>query len=222
MVRLESQFARHGTARLSLSELNTDVLKSGFTSPDSTKSGSPELYFDPSAFSERQSSTSDGSRSNLSSQEQGQKLASPPFNRVYPPLAPYCANENEQANRRIQNRAAQRRFRERRDEQNKILQAKLAELQENYQKLSEELTKKSEEVSHLRSENEGLRAEVRNQRQRWRSIVLLLQRPKSLQLLSMLVGGEQGTEGSEADSGIGDFDRYLRCLDAFTLSDDKA
>jgi predicted nuclease with TOPRIM domain len=98
----------------------------------------------------------------------------------------------------------------------------LAELQENYQKLSDELTKKSEEVGHLRSENEGLETEVQNLRQRWRSIVLLLQRPKSLQLLSMLVGGEQGAEGSDSGSGIGDLDRYLRCLDALMLPDDKA
>ncbi|KAJ5390628.1 uncharacterized protein N7496_001696 [Penicillium cataractarum] len=195
---LEHQFAKQTRSRLSINEINTNVLKHDFTSPTSTKSASPELYFDPSAFSERQDSNSDGSRSsNLSTQEDGQKLV----------------------NRRIQNRAAQRRFRERRDEQNKVLQGKLAELQEEHQKLSDELSQKSKDVGSLKTENEALKSEIENLRQRWRSILLLLKRPKSLQLLSMLVGGEE--EPEDSGSGISDLDRYLRCLDALTLPNDK-
>ncbi|CEJ56451.1 hypothetical protein PMG11_02657 [Penicillium brasilianum] len=195
---IEHQFSKQARSRLSINEINTGDLKHGFTSPTSTKSASPEMYFDPSAFSDRQDSNSDGSRSNLSTQEDGQKLV----------------------NRRIQNRAAQRRFRERRDEQNKILQAKLNELQEEHRKLSDELSQKSKEVGSLKTENEALKSEVENLRQRWRSILLLLKRPKSLQLLSMLVGGEEDPDDS--GSGISDLDRYLRCLDALTLPNEKA
>ena len=96
----------------------------------------------------------------------------------------------------------------------------MADLQEEYDKLSSTLSKKSGEVGQLKNENEALKFENENLRQRWQSMIHLLKRPKSLQLLSMLVGGEQSLEDS--DPGIGDLDRYLPCLDALTSPNDKA
>jgi predicted nuclease with TOPRIM domain len=117
--------------------------------------------------------------------------------------------------RRIQNRAAQRRFRERRDEQNKNLQEKVTELQEKYEALEEKLRQKSEEASQFQSDNAGLKSEVESLRQRWRTMVLLLQRPNSLQFLSVLVGGEKSLSSPDGQ----DLDGYLRCLDALILPD---
>jgi hypothetical protein len=75
-------------------------------------------------------------------------------------------------------------------------------------------------MNQLKSENEGLKSEVEKLRQQWQSLLLLLRKPKSLQILSMLVGSEEGSEGS--GSGIADLDQYLPCIEALTLANDKA
>ncbi|KAL3495903.1 hypothetical protein BJX62DRAFT_232791 [Aspergillus germanicus] len=90
--------------------------------------------------------------------------------------------------RAVQNRAAQRRFRERRDEQNKSLREKAEHLQEKYEALGERLNAKSDEINQLEKKNGELSSEIQDLRRRWRTMVLLLQRPKSLQFLSMFVG----------------------------------
>ncbi|KAL2796993.1 hypothetical protein BJX66DRAFT_335451 [Aspergillus keveii] len=90
--------------------------------------------------------------------------------------------------RAVQNRAAQRRFRERRDEQNRTLREKAEHLQEKYEALGERLNAKSDEVNQLKKKNGELNSEIQDLRRRWRTMVLLLQRPKSLQFLSMFVG----------------------------------
>ncbi|KAL5343158.1 hypothetical protein BJX70DRAFT_209423 [Aspergillus crustosus] len=137
-------------------------------------------------------------------------------------------SENSNSKRRIQNRAAQRRFRDRREGVNKSLREKAAELEERYQALEEKFNQKSEEVSQLQSDIAGSKLEINSLRQRWRTMVLLLQRPKSLHFLSVLVGGEQtGTSASTASphesTGLpvdeSTLDGYLRCLDALILPD---
>ncbi|KAL4882947.1 hypothetical protein BJY04DRAFT_185453 [Aspergillus karnatakaensis] len=120
------------------------------------------------------------------------------------------------AKRRTQNRAAQRRFRERRDEQNKVLQEKAAELQAKYDALEEKYNLKTEQASQLQSENEGLQTEIQNLKQRWRTMILLLQRPQSLQFLSVLVGSEQA-----GLPPVDDLDGHLRCLDALLIPESK-
>jgi predicted nuclease with TOPRIM domain len=106
----------------------------------------------------------------------------------------------------VQNRAAQRRFRERRDEQNRTLREKAEQLQERYEALGERLNAKSDEVNQLEKKNGELNSEIQDLRRRWRTMVLLLQRPKSLQFLSMFVG--------DAGLPLDQLDGYVRCLDA--------
>ncbi|KAL2851715.1 hypothetical protein BJX68DRAFT_265963 [Aspergillus pseudodeflectus] len=108
--------------------------------------------------------------------------------------------------RAVQNRAAQRRFRERRDEQNRTLREKAEYLQERYEALGERLDAKSDEVNQLERKNGELNSEIQDLRRRWRTMVLLLQRPKSLQFLSMFVG--------DAGLPLDQLDGYVRCLDA--------
>ncbi|KAL5340308.1 hypothetical protein BJX70DRAFT_123587 [Aspergillus crustosus] len=172
--------------------------KHSSTSPNSIKSLSPDMESYSPTQSDARGLTFDDSH--CSPQENGQKMVK----------------------RRIQNRAAQRRFRERRDEQNKNLQEKASELQTEYEKLESRLRAKTEEAGQLRGDNETLKVEIENLRQRWRTMVLLLQRPKSLQFLSVLVAGEDaGTLGNEKDKGVDakleDLDGYLRCMDALIL-----
>ncbi|EPS27122.1 hypothetical protein PDE_02064 [Penicillium oxalicum 114-2] len=178
--------------------LTSETIRRDLSFFNSDRHSPSELETDSMILAEQQSPTSDGSRSSHSTSllESGDKVI----------------------NRRLQNRAAQRRFRERRSEQNKVLQGQLSELNEKHQDLAEEFSKKIEEVSQLKTENEKLQTEIQTLRQRWQSMILLLQRPKSLQLLSMLIGDENapGDSGAVSQSTIQDLDRYLPCLDALT------
>ncbi|KAL4865315.1 hypothetical protein BDV12DRAFT_200258 [Aspergillus spectabilis] len=177
----------------------SDIIRQNFQCPKTAKSTSVEIDAISPTVSERGGSNSDSSHSSM--QEEGKKTAK----------------------RRTQNRAAQRRFRERRDEQNKHLQEKAAELEKKYAKIDEQLNQRLEEASRLQSENESLKTEIQNLRQRWRTMVHLLQRPNSLQFLSVLVGGEQMTSTSSSQEAglppVEDSDGYLRCLDALILPD---
>ncbi|KAL2844555.1 hypothetical protein BJY01DRAFT_248066 [Aspergillus pseudoustus] len=114
--------------------------------------------------------------------------------------------------RTIQNRAAQRRFRERRDEQARSLRERVENLQEKYEALGEKLNERSDEVDRLEKVNEELRSEAQDLRRRWQTMLLLLQRPKSQQFLSLF----SGPAGLPAD----DLDVYVRCLDALIFIDD--
>ncbi len=75
-VGLEPQFAKQAISQLLLNQVNSDALRREFTSPASDKSTSPEQDPDSARLSERHGSVSDGSRSNGSPQEHGEKIVS--------------------------------------------------------------------------------------------------------------------------------------------------
>jgi hypothetical protein len=76
--------------------------------------------------------------------------------------------------------------------------------------LSAQLHKKTEEVARLKGANESLIAEVKDLKQRWRTMVALLRRPRGPQSLLALI-----LETNEN----GSFDDYMRCIDALLLPD---
>lgn len=85
----------------------------------------------------------------------------------------------EQTKRRLQNRQAQRRFRERKDEYLQVLEKKTTCLEKQYQELLEECNRKTEEACQARKEMETLSRENEDLRKRWRLIVLLLSLPNN-------------------------------------------
>lgn len=106
-------------------------------------------------------------------------------------------HESEQTKRRLQNRQAQRRFRERKDEYLQALKNKTASLEAEYQELLEKCNQKSEEASRARKEVEILSRENEDLRKRWRLIVLLLSLPNKAQsatIAAMLLGSEQQSQ----------------------------
>jgi hypothetical protein len=90
------------------------------------------------------------------------------------------------------------------------LQQKFAVIQRNHLVLAAQLNKKTEEVARLMGANESLLAEVKDLKQRWRTMVALLRRPRGPQSLSVLI--------SETNEN-GSFDDYMRCIDALLLPD---
>ncbi|KAJ5475652.1 hypothetical protein N7539_007939 [Penicillium diatomitis] len=203
---LDHHFTKHSISHPPPNDLPAQTLRRELSLFDLARHTPGELEIHPMTLAEQQSPASDASRSTISIHGDGAKAT----------------------NRRIQNRAAQRRFRERRVEQNKVLQAQLSDLNEKHQSLADELSSKLDLITQLQKDNEKLQAEAQSLGQRWQSMILLLQRPKSLQLLSMLIGeegsgsGSDGVVGSGAggngNGGIRDLDRYLPCLDALTAS----
>ncbi|KAF7714507.1 BZIP transcription factor [Penicillium ucsense] len=204
---LDHHFTKHSISHPPPNDLPPQTLRRGLSLFDLDRHTPGELETDPMTLAEQPSPASDASRSTIGS---------------------IHGDGAKATNRRIQNRAAQRRFRERRVEQNKVLQAQLSDLNERHQSLTDELSSKLDLITQLQKDNEKLQAEAQTLRQRWQSMILLLQRPKSLQLLSMLIGEEgsgsasDGVVGSGAggngNGGIRDLDRYLPCLDALTAS----
>ncbi|KAL3455328.1 hypothetical protein BJX64DRAFT_295145 [Aspergillus heterothallicus] len=186
----ESQIRPVPALSLDIASDSSDMNNSSPSSPTSTKSHSPFHTSSPTPSEAR------SLRSSVSDPGPGKK--------------PSKHGQNN-TKRAVQNRAAQRRFRERRDQQNRSLREKAESLQELYEELGEKLDAKSNEASQAEKENEKLRNEIQDLQRRWRTMVLLLQRPKSLQFLSMFVG----------DSGlpIDDLDGYVRCLDALIFTD---
>ncbi|KAL2812615.1 hypothetical protein BJX63DRAFT_432509 [Aspergillus granulosus] len=168
--------------------------------PDRAKSSSP------SPTSAKSLSPINTSSPTLSG---GHGLVSPVSKANPEEIAPKAGQKNTK--RAVQNRAAQRRFRERRDEQNRSLRERAEYLQEQYEALGEKLNQKADEISQLEKENQGLQTEIEDLRRRWRTMVLLLQRPKSMQFLSMFVG--------ETGLPVDDLDGYVRCLDALIFTD---
>jgi hypothetical protein len=75
-----------------------------------------------------------------------------------------------------------------------------------------ELSQKSDQASQLLRENGELESEVKELRQRWRTMILLMKRPRGLQSLSVLLSGP-GEQGNVDD--------YMRCFDALLLPDEK-
>ncbi|KAL2841753.1 hypothetical protein BJY01DRAFT_217164 [Aspergillus pseudoustus] len=102
--------------------------------------------------------------------------------------------------RRMQNREAQRRFRERKEERQQTLEQRAAELEAKCQELSEGFRQKSEEVSRILKEKEALTGEIQDLRKRWRLMVMLLQRPNGLQSLSSLLAGDSSSSSSSSSS----------------------
>jgi TolA-binding protein len=116
--------------------------------------------------------------------------------------------------RRLQNRQAQRRFRQRKEERQQTLEQKIASLEIKYQELLEEFNKKSEEASQTRREKEALSTEIDDLRKRWRLMVLLLSRPNGLQSLTMLLGNErsQPLSGTSTMSTSPMLSNFVDCL----------
>ncbi|KAL5335509.1 hypothetical protein BJX70DRAFT_401502 [Aspergillus crustosus] len=75
------------------------------------------------------------------------------------------------AKRRAQNRAAQRRFRFRKELQKQHLQQTADDVRTEYKSLIKEYTQRLNEMASLRRENEVLRFEVRNLREQWRLVL---------------------------------------------------
>lgn len=98
----------------------------------------------------------------------------------------------EQTKRRLQNRQAQRRFRERKDEYLQALEKRSSCLEKQYQELLEESNKKAEEACQARKEIAILSRENEDLRKRWRLIVLLLSLPnnRAAQCPTTLLGNE--------------------------------
>ncbi|KAL2858793.1 hypothetical protein BJX68DRAFT_262330 [Aspergillus pseudodeflectus] len=119
--------------------------------------------------------------------------------------------------RRLQNRQAQRRFRQRKEERQQTLEQKTASLQSKYQELMEEFNRKSQEASETRREKEALSTEIEDLRKRWQLMVLLLSRPNGLQSLTMLLGNGpnqplSGTSTTAASPMLGNFVDCLQPL----------
>ncbi|KAL2826331.1 hypothetical protein BJY01DRAFT_256041 [Aspergillus pseudoustus] len=98
-------------------------------------------------------------------------------------------NNAQSVKRRMQNREAQRRFRERKDEQQQILEQKAAKLEARIAELSTGLSRKFEEESQILKEKEALAREVRELRERWLVIERLLQGQSGQQALATLLSG---------------------------------
>ncbi|KAL4877957.1 hypothetical protein BJY04DRAFT_120181 [Aspergillus karnatakaensis] len=116
--------------------------------------------------------------------------------------------------RATQNREAQRRFRERREQHNKSLQERGDLLQEKLDALEKRFGDQTEELVKLRGENEGLKKENLELARRWRIISRLLRTPKSSQVLSMFMTADDSSSGLDSD-----LDACLQCLDALVCPD---
>ncbi|KAL2801665.1 hypothetical protein BJX63DRAFT_438595 [Aspergillus granulosus] len=113
--------------------------------------------------------------------------------------------------RRTQNREAQRRFRQRREELTNSLRKRAEQLEEKNQALEEAFSKKAAELDQLKRQNDELNLEVERLQQRWRLMAVLLKRPKSLQFLSMFL--------SETGLPVDDLADYVKCLGGLVFPD---
>ncbi|KAL3486993.1 hypothetical protein BJX62DRAFT_241480 [Aspergillus germanicus] len=122
--------------------------------------------------------------------------------------------------RRQQNRDAQRRYRERQSKQTKSLEQSVVDLEAKCQWLSNGFYQKSHEVMHLFRDNNSLKSEVQSLRQRWQLMIMLLQRPKALQSLSVLLEEDvKCIEGFAQPIEPTSLDEFLRSLDSVLTAD---
>ncbi|KAL2837080.1 hypothetical protein BJX68DRAFT_250022 [Aspergillus pseudodeflectus] len=129
--------------------------------------------------------------------------------------------------RRMQNRQAQRRFRERKEERQQSLEQKAVNLEKQHKELSEEFRHKCDEASQLLREKESLKGEIEDLRKRWRLMVGLLQRPNGAQSLATLLAGDSlglssgsgsvTPESAPAASAPAPLDELLGCLHALVV-----
>ncbi|KAL3455486.1 hypothetical protein BJX64DRAFT_68380 [Aspergillus heterothallicus] len=124
----------------------------------------------------------------------------------------------------MQNRQAQRRFRERKEERQQSLEQKAVNLEKKHQELSEEFRLKCDEASQLLKEKEGLKGEIEDLRKRWRLMVGLLQRPNGAQSLATLLAGDSLLQSSSSSSPVATsesapapLDELLGCLHALIV-----
>ncbi|KAL5342892.1 hypothetical protein BJX70DRAFT_238996 [Aspergillus crustosus] len=117
--------------------------------------------------------------------------------------------------RRTQNRAAQRRFRKRREDLHKNLEEKIHDLEQKSQDLCERYDEKTGEASRLQEEKTVLESEVQNLRKRWQAMVMLLQKPQGLQSLSLLFanGPPSSLSGRSPTDTESAGEELFRCLD---------
>ncbi|KAL3483549.1 hypothetical protein BJX62DRAFT_244800 [Aspergillus germanicus] len=127
-----------------------------------------------------------------------------------------------QITRRQQNRDAQRRYRERRNKQTKSLEQIVTDLETKCQLLSNGFYQKSQEVIQIFRDNNLLRSEVQGLRQRWQLMIILLQRPRALQSLSLILEEDFECVNDELAPPIkaASLDGLLRSL-GFVLSADE-
>ncbi|KAL4883351.1 hypothetical protein BJY04DRAFT_31066 [Aspergillus karnatakaensis] len=128
------------------------------------------------------------------------------------------------AKRRLQNRAAQRRFRQRKEDQQKIFAAQIDSLEQKCQEVTDRLDAKAEEAEKLLLEKNTLESEVQDLRRRWQVMKVLMQKPNGLQSLSALFadGKTSKTSSSSSTSTSKEIgtqaeaagEELLRCLDA--------
>lgn len=107
--------------------------------------------------------------------------------------------------RRAQNREAQRRFRERKEQQKKVLQKDAEELHKDYQTLLKQYSDTASDLTRLVKENETLRAEVRKMRQQWRLLLAVLQ---------LIQGPQLPGDLSETALPLDDLRVYVEDLDS--------
>ncbi|KAL3495035.1 hypothetical protein BJX62DRAFT_196697 [Aspergillus germanicus] len=106
--------------------------------------------------------------------------------------------------RRMQNREAQRRFRERKEEHLTTLEKRAAIAEERYKKLLKDTEHQTTETAKLRTDNKRLKAETQRLRERWRTMLALLQPAQRLIALSVLLAG------NTQDDELEDFMRSLK------------
>ncbi|KAJ0417343.1 hypothetical protein BJY00DRAFT_315966 [Aspergillus carlsbadensis] len=122
--------------------------------------------------------------------------------------------------RRQQNRDAQRRYRERQSKQTKSLEQNVVDLEARCQWLSNSFYLKSHEVMQLFRDNGALKSEVQSLHQRWQLMIMLLQRPRALQSLSVLLAeAVKCLEGFAPPIEPASLDEFLRSLDSMLTAD---
>ncbi|KAL3447474.1 hypothetical protein BJX65DRAFT_276770 [Aspergillus insuetus] len=185
----------------SLSDISNPYSDSGIIMPTPLSSNDPDLYHITSAPHCALPSSAPPTESDYDSVSGSQIVNGE------------CTHKN--VTRRQQNRDAQRRYRERQSKQSKSLEQSVVDLKVKCQWLSNGFYQKSHEATQLFRDNNVLKSEVQMLRQRWQLIIMLLQRPKALQSLSVLLEDDvKGLDGFAPPIEPASLDEFLRSLDS--------
>ncbi|KAH6981394.1 hypothetical protein EDB80DRAFT_899513 [Ilyonectria destructans] len=125
----------------------------------------------------------------------GGLVASPTTPPTTPPMDFIQNNRVKNVRHGTQNREAQRRFRERKEQRQQTLQQKVDGLRVMYQALSEEHVKSTIEVARLQKENDTLRSEVKDVHRQWRLTQTVLQWSQHSAQSPLSAGGDAGFFG---------------------------